>query len=101
MKVTVVRYKVKADRAQENVDFISAVFAELNEKSPPGLQYASFNLEDGMSFLHVAAVDDGVESNPLPQMEAFKRFVADIKDRCEEPPVATSASVVGAFNIFS
>ena len=101
MKVTVVRYKVKSDRAPENVDFISAVFAELKEKSPPGLRYVSFNLEDDVSFLHVAAVDDGVENNPLLQMEAFKRFVADIKDRCDEPPVATAASVVGAFNVFS
>jgi hypothetical protein len=101
MKVTVVRYKVKADRAQENVDLISAVFAELKEKSPPGLSYASFKLDDGVSFLHIAAVGDGVESNPLPQMEAFKRFVADIKERCEEPPVATSASVIGAFNVFA
>ena len=101
MKVTVVRYKVKADRAQENVDFITAVFAELKEKSPPGLSYASFKLDDGVSFIHVAAVDDDVENNPLPQMDAFKRFAADIKDRCAEPPVASSASVVGAFNAFS
>ena len=56
MNVTIVRYKVKADRASENIDFISAV------------------------------LDDGVESNPLPQTEAFKRFVGDIKGRCEEPP---------------
>ena len=77
------------------------MFAELKEKSPPGLRYASFNLEDGVSFLHVAAVDDDVTTNPLPQMAAFQRFVADIKDRCEEPPVATSASVIGAFRAFS
>ena len=101
MNVTVVRYRVKADRAQENIEFISAVFAELKEKSPPGFHYASFNLEDGVSFIHVAALDEGVEGNPLPQMEAFKRFVADIKERCEEPPAATPASVVGAYNMFS
>ncbi len=101
MNVTVVRYKVKADRAEENIEFISAVFAELKEKSPPGLHYASYNLQDGVSFIHVAALDEGVEGNPLPQMEAFKRFVADIKERCEEPPAATPASVVGAYNMFS
>lgn len=101
MNVTIVRYKVKADRAQENIDHISAVFAELKAKAPPGLHYASFNLEDGVSFVHIAALDDGMEGNPLPQMDAFKRFVADIKERCEEPPAATPASLVGAFNVFS
>lgn len=66
MNVTIGKYKVKADRAQENIDYISAVFAELKEKSPPGLHYASFNLEDGVSSVHIAALDDGMEGNPLP-----------------------------------
>jgi hypothetical protein len=101
MKVIIVRYKVKAERAEENIAFVEAVFAELEEKSPPGLHYASFNLEDGVSFVHVAALDDGVEANPLPETDAFKRFVGDIKERCEEPPAATSASLVGAYNVFS
>ena len=47
MNVTIVRYKVKSDRAEENIGYISAVFAELKAKSPPGLHYASFNLEEG------------------------------------------------------
>lgn len=101
MSVTVVRYKVKADRRDENIKYISAVFDELKEKSPAGLHYVSFNLEDGVSFLHIAAIDDGVEGNPLPQLDTFKSFVADIKDRCEEPPAATPASIIGAFNAFS
>ena len=42
-----------------------------------------------------------MEGNPLAQMDAFKAFVSDIKERCEEPPAATPASVVGAYNIFS
>ena len=101
MNVTIVRYKVKADRAEENIDYISTMFAELQAKAPPGLHYASFNLEDGVSFVHIAALDDGMEGNPLPQMDAFKAFVSDIKERCEEPPAATPANVVGAYNMFS
>ena len=83
MNVTIVKYKVKADRAKENIQYIGAVFAELKEKPPPGLHYASFNLDDGVSSVHVAA------SSP------------DIKERCEEPPAATPASLVGAFGMFS
>ncbi len=39
MNVTVVRYKVKAGRAQDNIAFVSAVFAELQEKSPRGYHH--------------------------------------------------------------
>ena len=64
MNVTISKYKVKTDRAQENIDYILVVFAELKKPSP-GLHYESFNLEDGLSFVHIAALDDGIEGNPL------------------------------------
>ena len=64
MNVTISKYKVKTDRAQENIDYILVVFAEL-KKPPPGPHYESFNLEDGLSFVHIAALDDGIEGNPL------------------------------------
>ena len=100
MKTTVVRYKVKSDRADENIQYISKVFEQLQQELPPGLRYVSFNLEDGVSFLHIAILDDDVSVNPLTQMKAFKEFTSQIHDRCEEPPVATSANVVGAYRVF-
>ena len=80
MSITIDKYTVKADRVQENVNCILAIFAELNEKSPPDLHYASFNLEDGVSSVYIAVLDDSMESNPLPQMDAFKAFVTDIRE---------------------
>jgi hypothetical protein len=99
MTTTIVRYKVKADRAEENKNFIRAVFAELDSKKPEGLRYVSFNLEDGVSFVHIAIVDAADGKNPLPETAAFKQFVADIRDRCEEPPVATAAETIGSYRI--
>ena len=64
MNVTIGKYKVKTDRAQEKIDYIMVVFAEL-KKPTPGLHCESFNLEDGLSFVHIAALDDGIEGNPL------------------------------------
>jgi hypothetical protein len=100
MATTIVRYKVKADRAEENKALIRKVFAELAEAMPDGLSYASFNLEDGVSFLHVATIDTPDGANPLTATPAFKAFVANIRDRCEEPPAATSAEVVGSYRFF-
>ena len=47
MSVTVVRYKTKPDRADENQALIEKVFGELNSDRPARLRYASFRLADG------------------------------------------------------
>ncbi len=100
MKTTIVRYKVKADRADENRDYIRRVFQALDAHRPAGLRYVSFNLEDGVSFVHIAVIEDEAAGNPLSEISAFKTFVAEIKDRCEEPPVATTADIVGSYRLF-
>ena len=37
------------------------------------------------------------EHNPLADVAAFKRFLQDIRDRCDEPPVATRLEEVGRY----
>ena len=100
METTVVRYKVKADRADENRQFIKKVFAQLDANKPDGLRYVSFNLDDGLSFVHIAVVETADGKNPLPETPAFQDFVSDIKDCCDEPPVATKADIVGSYRLF-
>ena len=100
MHTTIVRYKVKPDRAEENRQYIRDVFAELHDDKPDGLRYVSFNLEDGVSFVHIAVVETDDGSNPLVDTAAFRRFTAAIADRCEEPPVATKADIVGSYRLF-
>lgn len=100
MKRIIVRYKVKADKAEENIQYIQAVFDALNDAKPDGFRYASFQLEDGVSFVHMASIETEDESNPLPQFDAFKAFVSDIGERCEEPPQAMAATTLGAYRVF-
>lgn len=92
-----VRYTTKADRAEENEALIRAVFAELEAKSPPGIRYASFKLDDGRSFVHLGFIDTEDGSNPLGALGAFREFTAKIADRCEAPPVSTRFETVGSF----
>ena len=81
-----VRYKVKADRAADNEDYIRKVFEELKQTGPGRLRYASFKQDDGLSFVHIVSIE--TENNPLADSPAFKAFQAEIKDRSQEPPVA-------------
>jgi hypothetical protein len=97
MKRVMVRYKLKPDRAAENEKLVQAVYEELDRTQPAGLRYATFQLEDGASFVHLAFVD-GDGPGPLPEVEAFREFQRDIQERCDEPPVVTQLREIGSFH---
>ena len=99
MKAVMVRYKVKADRVEENRGFIERVFAALAQSRPQGLRYASFRLPDGVSFVHLAAVDRAGGENPLQATPEFQAFIADIGARCDEPPQAVDLELVGNYRL--
>src|SRR4051795_1285805 len=86
MGEVVVRYKVKPDRADENQRLVEGVYAELADRAPAGFRYATFRLDDGVSFVHVASLEADAET-PLPKIAAFTEFTREIADRCDEPPV--------------
>jgi hypothetical protein len=98
MRQVMVRYRVTADRAAENEALVRAVYDELKESEPAGLRYATFKLEDGLSFIHIAETEDG--HNPLSEVSAFSEFQAGIRDRCDEPPVVSGLTEVGSFRLF-
>ncbi len=100
MGVAIVRYRSKPDRADENQALIERVFVELDANGPAGLRYASFRLADGVSFVHVAAVETDDGTNPLTQSPAFVEFLREIADRCEEGPAASDATLVGSYRFF-
>jgi hypothetical protein len=97
MKTNVVRYQTKPEQADENQQLIEAVFAELNEREPEGFTYKVFRLEDGVSFIHVFIEHDIDDPDSLQEMPAFQAFVADIANRCDIPPTAKGATVVGGY----
>jgi len=100
MKRIMVRYKVKSDRAAENENLIAKVFEQLNRDQPAGLRYASFKLNDGVSFVHIVSLEAADGSNPLGELASFKAFTAQIRDRCEEPPVPAELTEVGSYRFF-
>jgi hypothetical protein len=98
MKRVIVRYKVKPDQAARNEELVRAVYDELDRTKPAGLRYATFQLEDGVSFVHLAETADG--TSPLSAVEAFKRFQENIDDRTEERPVVTELREIGSYRFF-
>lgn len=99
MRPIVVRYRPKADRADDNQRLVEAVFAELAEVDPGGVRYATLRLADG-SFVHIADVDG--DPNLLASNAAFAQFQQDIADRCEEGegPNPQEATLIGNYRLF-
>jgi hypothetical protein len=97
MKQVMVRYKVKSDQVAQNEELVRAVYAELERTQPAGFRYATYRLDDGVSFVHLATVEQGPP--PLPDLEAFRRFQDGIEERCDEPPKVTELSAVGSYGV--
>jgi hypothetical protein len=96
----IVRYKVKPDRVAENEELVRAVYDELHRIQPGGLRYATFKLDDGVSFVHLASNETVDGRNPLSDLQAFKQFQANIEERCDEAPVVTEMGEIGSFRLF-
>jgi hypothetical protein len=91
----IVRYRVKPDQVEPNEELVRAVYEELHRAGPPGLRYATFKLEDGVTFVHLAEWEKG--ESPLPKVPAFQEFNRGIADRCDEPPQVLKATEIGSF----
>lgn len=97
MRRVMVRYRVKPERVGENEQLVRDVYEELGRLRPDGFRYGTFKLDDGVSFVHLAVQE--TEHNPLAQVAAFQRFQADIRDRCDEPPVVAGLEEIGSYRL--
>jgi hypothetical protein len=97
MQRVMVRYRLHPDRVAENEALVRAVYEELREVAPPGLRYATFRQHDGVSFVHMATLEDDEAEFPLSSLPAFRRFRADLEERCVEGPDRAELHAVGSF----
>jgi L-rhamnose mutarotase len=100
MTQVLVRYKIKPEHAAENERLVRAVYDELQRTEPGGFHYATFQLDDGVTFVHLASTDSDDGQNPLSELEAFRQFQENISDRCDEAPVVIQLREIGSYHLF-
>jgi hypothetical protein len=101
MRRVIVRYRVTPERVAENEALIKQVFEQLERERPAGVRYATFKLDDGVTFFHIASTQSTDNGNPLTALSAFKAFTANINARCEDPPVSVRLNEVGSYEFFN
>ncbi len=100
MSQTLVRYTVKPEQAADNEALVRSVYDELRRTAPAGLHYATFVLDDGVSFVHISSTDTADGRNPLTDLPTFNAYVAQIRERCDEPPIQANLREVGSYNFW-
>jgi hypothetical protein len=97
MTVLMVRYQVRDDSVADVEACVEEMMAAIAHERPQGLRYALGKLPDGVTFVGVVELDDGVE-NPLPGIPAAREFQAKLADWVVgEPPVPAPLDVVGSY----
>lgn len=96
---SLIRYKTKPGRGDQNERLVKNVYAELAQRDPGGIRYATWRLEDGVTFIHIFTTDAEDRSSPLATIKAFNEFQRDLADRCAEQPVSQAVTVVGSYRM--
>lgn len=89
-----IRCKVRPDEAEASLESFREVYEEMRSVQPKGLRYATFQLEDKMTFVSFAEMES---PEVLQQLEAFQRLRATPRERFDEPPVLTMLHEVGSY----
>jgi hypothetical protein len=102
MNVQVLRVKVRPESVPEMEAGIRSVFAAVKEQGPKGVRYAYTKLGDGVTFLALLELADGVD-NPLRTLPAAQEFVANLKGWVDqpEPPKPEPLEVIGSYKMFA
>jgi hypothetical protein len=99
MQTLMVRSKVKSAHVSDVEVAVDKVFAAIAETQPDGVRYATTKLPDGVTFVALLHLDDGVD-NPLLAIPAFIEFQNDLKQWIDGPPDAEALTVVGNYRLF-
>jgi hypothetical protein len=99
MTVLMVRSKVKAESAGEVEAAVKAMFAAIEAARPQGVRYASCRLPDGVTYIALLQLEEGVE-NPLPSVPAFREFQENVKQWLAEPPTPEQLTIICSYRLF-
>ncbi|HKD33415.1 MAG TPA: hypothetical protein VKB73_08090 [Gaiellaceae bacterium] len=99
MSVRLLHQKVKDESVEEAEAAVRDMFATLDRMRPEGIRYASTRVADSSTFVAVLELVDGSEDR-LTAIPEFRRFVEQLEDLRDGPPVIEELEVVGSYNLF-
>lgn len=100
MTVQMIHFTAKETEVADIDDAIEALMASIEEAQPAGTRYAWCKLPDGVTFVGVLELKDGVD-NPLFGIETARAFQQNLGSwAVGEPPAPQLLDVVGSYHLF-
>lgn len=97
MKAVKVQYTVQPDFVEQNKANISKVMDTLRANPIPGMQYSSFTVGDGQTFVHVNMAADEATMAKLNDVREFQEFQTALKaSQPITPPAVETMNLVAA-----
>lgn len=95
MDQVMIRYRVTASEIDKHLALLRAAYDELRENPPADLQWVTYQLDDGLSFLDIV----GGTGDPadLAARPAFHRFRSTLDERCDQHPAMNEITEVDRF----
>jgi len=100
MSVQIVRATIKPEHVEEAQAAVRRMFAAVEREQLEGIRYASVKLQDGVTFVAMLELEDGVE-NPLAKLPEAQEFYANLPRWYAEPPELGPGTVIGTYRLFS
>ncbi len=97
MKAVRVQYTVRSEYVETNKANIKKVMDVLKANPIRGMQYASFTLDDGQTFVHINMAEDQETLDKLQEVEEFNDFRSQLKASGPvSPPQSENLNLVAA-----
>lgn len=96
MEKVIVIYKINPGMVEENEQLVKEVYKELHTDEPYGFSYATYKLPDGLTFIHIA-IQESDGKSPLSNLESFKTFQSNSKERCDGEPLVLHLTEIGSY----
>jgi hypothetical protein len=96
MTVQIVRFTADPTDVPDIETAIETMIAAIQRERPPGARFTSWKLADGVTFLNVLELADGVE-NPMPGIPECRAYQQKLAHWVAEPPRPQLVTVVGAY----
>ena len=96
MTVHMVRFTATPEAADDVEAGVAALVAAVHEARPAGTQLRYYRQADGLTFVALLELDEGVD-NPLPTIPAAREYQASLATWATTPPTPEPLTLLAAY----
>lgn len=89
-----IQYRIQKEKVDEQIAAVQSFVQSIQEMEDIEIEYAAYQLPDGVSFKHVVHLASEEDKARLQAQPFFEKFAGEIDARCDEEPTVTPLTLV-------